>query len=755
MIDDVVVGGYWLVEEKIGEGSFGEVFRAKHITTKQLYAIKREATSIEDPQLPHEYKTLKLLDGYDHIPKVHWFGEKSAWNCIVMDLLGPSLRSLNQAFRSLPVAFISDIAIQMVSILEYIHNKGIVYRDIKPDNFLLEKCFPISSDRILMYNTFDETPESKLRDFQLLIGRKHKVFLVDFGLSTNYVDQKTGFHIQKNQKMLKSKTGTARYAALNVHRGYYHTRRDDMESLGYVFLELLRGSLPWSGVIARNSRQGWAKMQRMKEELSLVELFEGLPTGFMTYLNYCRKLDFDQKPDYDYLKKVLSETTGSGSEAELVVPEVKWFDDVSFNNAPLSPFNRAKKFSSRQRMNKDFTTKEHCDHHGNRNDKKSVYIKRPVAKGAWFISKNPGAVWDQEVAAIENAWKEGCSWNGNNVNYKSKSVRSTPTNEHSFNDNLDNFNHHNKAYSLPCQETGKKNDYHQAKNKKSIGKTWNMKYYNDQKWDNVENTWKQGRAWTQDNVDSQELSSIPSTPINEGGINFWSYNMEQEFHGFDGGLQSSDVRQRNQQRNSDESKHRPDPINLERSHSLTSKKSRDLHDLQSRRPSIPSPLSISIPPKSISNPANSAVLSPNFTSGSDYGNKNISLGPRRSIPNIRNNNNSLATKFLKRSVPNLRDVANNNVVPPLSATIKRTMAHMQDAQQVPAINTRKQQVINSRCLPREFIQQNSNEDTHYASHNVKYSIQDARYSPQDARFSLDVNHRKRSNTYSHNYFKKA
>lgn len=84
-----------------------------------------------------------------------------------------------------------------------------------------------------------------------------------------------------------------------------HTRRDDLESLGYLFVDLLKGSLPWAGIVARTSRQGWTKMKEMKEEVSLEELCENIPRGFMTYLDYTRNLRFEEEPNYKFLKQLL------------------------------------------------------------------------------------------------------------------------------------------------------------------------------------------------------------------------------------------------------------------------------------------------------------------------------------------------------------------------------------------------------------------------------------------------------------------
>ncbi|CAG8666386.1 24043_t:CDS:2 [Gigaspora margarita] len=679
---DVVVGGHWLVEEKIGEGSFGEVFRAVHTTTNERYAIKRELIDIVHPQLPHEAEILKLLKGASFIPTVHWFGTEGIYNAMIIDLFGPNLRLLRKAYAKLPVHFVSDVAQQMVTILEYIHKQGVVYRDVKPDNFLLERNFPLQISRLAAFDSDDDASETKLKDLKLLVSRKHHISIVDF-------DHETRKHIPKNHHLTKNKTGTARYASLNVHRGLQHSRRDDMESLGYVLLELLRGDLPWAGVTARNSRQGWAKMLKIKEEIPLDELYEGLPKGFMLYLQNARNLQYDEEPDYNRLRKLLADTVGSGTEAEKVTREPLFFDDIY--ERPLSPRQRSIRSQS------PLTIKS--PRGGNDYDDEIPYVSPPPSpfykrKNFSWRTKNKddmtcfgapehsNAQWEQEVQKYENAWKNGQSWNDNNL-------------------------------------------------------------------------------------DSQEINSVPSTPINEHG--FWIDNADQEFSGFDGGLvgdsdgwinhivndenifmieKSPKYRTQVIRSGTDGNQSNQDYFDLDRTRANSIKGNRDLRDIQSRRPSIPSPLSIAIPSNNIQS---QNVASPNkkfdVSQYEDEMDENVPLGPRRSIPNIRPN--SLASKFLKRSVPNLRDAAGSgHTVPPPSSTIKRTIAHMQDTQLATTQGTRKSIPTGGNNTRYGYVSKESPINTNHSlrddkdintitSQNYRYSPQDARYSPQDTRFPLD------------------
>lgn len=139
-----------------------------------------------------------------------------------------------------------------------------------------------------------------------------KLYMVDFGLTTWWRHPVTNKPYPEAKKSIKNKTGTARYASLNVHRGKIHARRDDMESLGYLMLDLVFGTLPWSGIQARNSREGWDKMKQMKEETSMQDVCAGLPEGFLKFIEYTRKLKFTDEPDYNMLRDFLTGSLDNG-----------------------------------------------------------------------------------------------------------------------------------------------------------------------------------------------------------------------------------------------------------------------------------------------------------------------------------------------------------------------------------------------------------------------------------------------------------
>lgn len=268
------VGNKFRLGRKIGSGSFGEIYLGTNVQTNEEVAIKLENVKTKHPQLLYESKLYRILQGGTGIPNVRWFGVEGDYNVLVMDLLGPSLEDLfNFCSRKLSLKTVLMLADQMINRIEFVHSKSFLHRDIKPDNFLMG------------------------------LGRRaNQVYIIDFGLVKKYRDTTTHQHIPYREN--KNLTGTARYASMNTHLGIEQSRRDDLESLGYVLMYFLRGSLPWQGLKAGNKKQKYEKISEKKVSTSIEALCRGYPTEFASYFHYCRSLRFEDKPDYAYLKRI-------------------------------------------------------------------------------------------------------------------------------------------------------------------------------------------------------------------------------------------------------------------------------------------------------------------------------------------------------------------------------------------------------------------------------------------------------------------
>ncbi|EEY14147.1 casein kinase I [Verticillium alfalfae VaMs.102] len=175
----------------------------------------------------------------------------------------------------------------VLSRVQTIHEKNLIYRDIKPDNFIIGR------------------PGTKAANV---------IHVIDFGMAKQYRDPKTKQHIPYRER--KSLSGTARYMSINTHLGREQSRRDDLEALGHVFMYFLRGGLPWQGLKAATNKQKYEKIGEKKQTTQIRDLCEGFPDELNKYLTYVRNLGFEDTPDYDYLRELFTQALKNTGEVE-------------------------------------------------------------------------------------------------------------------------------------------------------------------------------------------------------------------------------------------------------------------------------------------------------------------------------------------------------------------------------------------------------------------------------------------------------
>ena len=216
--------------KKLGEGSFGRIYEA--VYNSEHFALKFEDINSNSNLLENEASIMNYLKG-PNIPFVRSYGTSGNYNILIMQLMGKSLEDLINLKKTFPIKTVCLIGYQMINVLEYIHNKHFVHRDLKPDNFVVG-----------------------LNDLSKYL------YLLDFGLAKKYRSSVT----LKQYPLINKKklTGTARYASINALRGFEQSRRDDLESAGYVLMYFLRGSLPWQGIPGKIRTNGIKKLCKKK-----------------------------------------------------------------------------------------------------------------------------------------------------------------------------------------------------------------------------------------------------------------------------------------------------------------------------------------------------------------------------------------------------------------------------------------------------------------------------------------------------------
>ena len=246
------------------------------------------------------------------VPEVLSFGYSGKYNILVQSLLAQSLGKIfykNKNYFSLKD--ICMLSIQILHRIEHVHSKFIIHRDIKPENFLIGN------------------PD------------KYLIYIIDFGLSKKYKSSRTNKHIQF--QLTKKFTGTARYASLNAIRGAEQSRRDDLEAIGYMIMYFFNnGKLPWQGISCKGKGEKYIKIYIMKKNLDLEEFCKYMPKEIIIYMEYCRNLEFEQKPDYDYLRSLFENILKfKGINNDL---QFSWIKDTSilknwyFPDSPNSGF---------------------------------------------------------------------------------------------------------------------------------------------------------------------------------------------------------------------------------------------------------------------------------------------------------------------------------------------------------------------------------------------------------------------------------
>ena len=286
---------------RVGKIIYDSILSSIHeginVINKEQVAMKFEKIEGKYHFLESEVYFLYLLKGKG-IPKVISYGKSGKYKVLIEELLGKSIYFIwNSYDKRKKLNDLCLISLQCLDRLEFIHSKDIIHKDIKPFNFLIGKKDP------------------------------ELIYLIDFGISKKYRSSKTGKHINFGQ--LRCTEGSLRYMSLNGNNGYETSRRDDLESLGYILVFLLKQTLPWLGVekLKISKFEKNKKIAKIKSMISPEELCQGLPKEFSEYIKYTRNLNFEQDPNYAYLRKLFLDIILKNEQ----LPDYKFIDFQKFS----------------------------------------------------------------------------------------------------------------------------------------------------------------------------------------------------------------------------------------------------------------------------------------------------------------------------------------------------------------------------------------------------------------------------------------
>jgi len=260
-----MIAGKYNIIKKISEGSFGAVFEGKNIRTQEDVAIKVELKKNDIKTLKMEAKIYQLLKEEAGFPRLKWYGTNDNINYLVIDLLACSLDDLVKERGKLDPKEVATLGIQMIERIQTLHEKELLHRDIKPNNFL----FARNGGKMLN--------------------------LIDMGFCKRYVNEQ-GDHIEC--KILRHPIGTPNYVSVNVHNQIEPSRRDDLESCIYVMIYMLNGCLAWEKLPFGKEMVEQKIMCRLRDKT--------IPRFIVQMLNHIVMLDFSAIPNYKYLINILN-----------------------------------------------------------------------------------------------------------------------------------------------------------------------------------------------------------------------------------------------------------------------------------------------------------------------------------------------------------------------------------------------------------------------------------------------------------------
>jgi serine/threonine protein kinase len=287
-----MIANKYKLETILSKGSYGFVYKGLNKISHENVAIKIE---INAKSLQHETKILNYLysNKIRKIPAIYWYGIFENHPCLVMTYYEYNLldyiKKINNTICSTnneepkkeKILKINQIMYKMLNIIMEIHNQFVLHRDLKPANFMI---------------------------------KNGELYLIDFGLASFYItDNQTHIKNEQNETLI----GSPKYISIHIFDGNTYSRRDDLISLGYIYLMMVLNGTPWEDDVQQKymlENQGKStyeeihihhpknKIRRTNRILSnMLEKYVGMYENITTYLKYLYELEYDEKPRYNYL----------------------------------------------------------------------------------------------------------------------------------------------------------------------------------------------------------------------------------------------------------------------------------------------------------------------------------------------------------------------------------------------------------------------------------------------------------------------
>ena len=271
LLKEKIIFGKYEIIKNIEKNNNLRIYKGKNIISGELILIK-----IEQKEEKKKKGILEIESYYFNylkspgIPIIKKIGYYDNYIISIQPLLGETLSQLfNKYYGIFKIKDITMIAIQILERIKFIHSKNIIYCDVNPNNFAIG------------------------------LGRfQNNIYMTNFNLAKRYKNKNTLEHIKYN---LSNKViGDYIFSSINSLRGVELSRRDDLESFGYMLIYFLKGSLPWEHIRGLNKEEKMRKIYQFRKSYDLSDLCQGVPEEFKLFLNYVKTLTFMEEPDYNY-----------------------------------------------------------------------------------------------------------------------------------------------------------------------------------------------------------------------------------------------------------------------------------------------------------------------------------------------------------------------------------------------------------------------------------------------------------------------